>query len=533
MDAALAGERAQQYSPHPLRPSTPTPPPPPPPPPPSSNQFIVNYKTNLSDYVLERVACNFYISADSRLVNTTSVLLANGDVFYLPGKLSYEICTLTFDCVYACPDVPQITIPIFFDIKHGNEAHVRFYGPQEYLTLPAGSFVIKNAIINYFMEACLFDFISFRLVNFKESCYYIRKSTEDALKLICESKGYYEVEFHEYWMNFTFEERDHLDKAYEIMWYDRTQMQEKRFVCKQIAKLIREAKKACAASPSQMEDPNMDDLLAPKCWRDYKEERLSLIELDEKIVALLKIFDNYYNGKIFHFVGKKQDSLWTDWNKIPTNKIVYDATLVAMRNLFNFKNTYLEVDKVNCCNDAPERWYSFKCKMYTESAPIMCGKIKRFPCRDYTELGTILFDIPVILKPNAIDSPEGLRSVFTELAALPKFCTYVLAIENNCMPVKLLKSLYPNCTNRPYGADWYSYLTGGRWGLVRVCFHSTKDNLANMLIREDFCIGVTRRAIIRARIASQFPWVRNVAHCPENRSELLGNKAILREMKYF
>ncbi len=65
-----------------------------------------------------------------------------------------------------------------------------------------------------------------------------------------------------------------------------------------------------------------------------------------------------------------------------------------------------------------------------------------------------------------------------------------------------------------YGTDWISYLKSGRCGCIIFCYY-TAD------ITEAIC--TTRNIVLQSRKFSEFPWVRNIAHCPEDVIELRKN----------
>lgn len=75
------------------------------------------------------------------------------------------------------------------------------------------------------------------------------------------------------------------------------------------------------------------------------------------------------------------------------------------------------------------------------------------------------------------------------------------------IPFDLFNILYPSCLDRPWGKDWYMYLTSGP--CARIFFKSSKNIL------------LIRHAALEYRKRSGILWTRNVIHCPETIEELV------------
>jgi hypothetical protein len=95
------------------------------------------------------------------------------------------------------------------------------------------------------------------------------------------------------------------------------------------------------------------------------------------------------------------------------------------------------------------------------------------------------------------------RDMFPDLFFVSEIRSY-FAWEND----KLHKQLYPNCKDRPYGPDWFNYLSSGSTAVV---------------FFESNSLDIIRRIVLEAREASQIIWTRNVAHCPEDMFEYYDN----------
>jgi len=501
-----------------------------------ASKLQVGYTTALSDYILERVCTNFFVSVDGKLKNNSDLMITSGDVFYFPGNFSRQNLALRFDLVYVTPE-QTYTIPVDLCVTEGNKARFHFVCDYPSITLPSGSYTFTNVQISYFLNYECYEVLSYRLMNFKESCYYLRKSTEDALLCVLASKGFYPIEFDEYWMNFSIDERVYMDKAYKAFFYDKNNMGDMRKTLLQLLKLIENALEVERKFPNSPEAKNAlpflaEDLFAPLAYTDYKEGKITLRELEKICTTIKQIFENYFNCRIFHVVGQSQYGLWTKWNVRPNPGVECDHTLLHMKDVFKFDNTYLDVTQVVCNQEEGKRLSPWKIQILYDTVPYITGKIARIPCKRLYDMKRVLYSIPFVIKPNGVDTPKGFMCLVRELNALPRFCSYTMTISQEYMPKKLATGLYSKCRDRPYGSDWMAYLYGGRFGYGFVNFHETTCPLANHLLKEEYAIALTRKAIMNARDKSEYPWVRNIAHCPANRNELVHNRWLFKELKY-
>jgi len=76
------------------------------------------------------------------------------------------------------------------------------------------------------------------------------------------------------------------------------------------------------------------------------------------------------------------------------------------------------------------------------------------------------------------------------------------------LPTESFNHLYPNCLRRPYGEEWFNYMTSGPVCAFRVRCFDMMD---------------VRVACEEARKASQLPWTKNIVHCSANAREASEN----------
>lgn len=121
------------------------------------------------------------------------------------------------------------------------------------------------------------------------------------------------------------------------------------------------------------------------------------------------------------------------------------------------------------------------------------------------------YHVPIYFKPNGFKT-QGLQSFdkalqeieIRDLIKIDKITSY---LPNEC--IEFHKALYPNCEDRPYGNDWFTYLSSGPTQVMWVHCQS---------------LSICRNIVLNARKYSQILWTRNIAHCPENLSEYTDNK---------
>jgi hypothetical protein len=128
------------------------------------------------------------------------------------------------------------------------------------------------------------------------------------------------------------------------------------------------------------------------------------------------------------------------------------------------------------------------------------------------EFKKYLFHVPIYLKPNGFrgfgfdciaQTIKKYKDTFPDLFFVSEIRSY-FAWEND----KLHKQLYPNCKDRPYGPDWFNYLSSGSTAVI---------------FFESNSLDIIRRIVLEARESSQIIWTRNVAHCPEDIFEYYDN----------
>ena len=171
-----------------------------------NSDSLLNYDSYF--YSLDCKACEYFYITETGLIGLAlKSIVKRGDVFYFPGKFDKKEFKLAFN--YKFKDA---IIPMFFEFKdyHIGTLHFSFF--LDSIEMFSSEWEPINFKIKYNYSARCHELVSFRLENFKESCYYIRKSTEDALKALLSSKNFYEVEFSENWMNFTLSERERIRK---------------------------------------------------------------------------------------------------------------------------------------------------------------------------------------------------------------------------------------------------------------------------------------------------------------------------------
>jgi hypothetical protein len=150
------------------------------------------------------------------------------------------------------------------------------------------------------------------------------------------------------------------------------------------------------------------------------------------------------------------------------------------------------------------RWIAtFDEILFAKNFGIHLGSLKLGTPRDRNAITTC---IPLLIKPNGTSS-KGFKIIVDKLKNMVASISFKsIHVGDSNLP--LLRALYPNCEDRPYGKDWFSYLTSN----YIIVFHVNIDNRFN--------IKHVRKACLDARIESKIPWTRNIIHCPADQQEI-------------
>lgn len=123
------------------------------------------------------------------------------------------------------------------------------------------------------------------------------------------------------------------------------------------------------------------------------------------------------------------------------------------------------------------------------------------------------FDDVLVFKPNAFTSIQ-LKETMTFLTRFR--ILEVFKFKWNVVKNKNFKNMadefYPNCLNRPYGKDWYAYLSMTDCIAVRIALPHVERPY-----------NFVRVEAKKFRDITQLFWTRNAVHCPEDHAEYSNN----------
>lgn len=126
------------------------------------------------------------------------------------------------------------------------------------------------------------------------------------------------------------------------------------------------------------------------------------------------------------------------------------------------------------------------------------------------------FIIPIFLKPSGLTYLGFNAFVNQYLAHKDLFqYTYMTKLQPFTYTADIIQEFYPNCSERPYGQEWYNYLMSGQ---SAVMLFECGDLLARGYSKFDVC-KMWRDICVAARIDSGFVWTRNICHCPDSFEE--------------
>ena len=128
-----------------------------------------------------------------------------------------------------------------------------------------------------------------------------------------------------------------------------------------------------------------------------------------------------------------------------------------------------------------------------------------------------LYLVPVFLKPSglSINGFEAFVKSFTALGSTYEKLS-IFDIKFFYYSAEIIEEFYPNCASRPYGQEWWNYLTSGQAALILF-------DASALYAEHNNVIQLIRDTCVTARIKSNIIWTRNICHCPDSENERIKN----------
>lgn len=143
------------------------------------------------------------------------------------------------------------------------------------------------------------------------------------------------------------------------------------------------------------------------------------------------------------------------------------------------------------------------------------------------------FLVPIFLKPSGLtfNGFESFVSTYRNHSFIYEnsYIHEFIEIKYNS---EVIENFYPNCKNRPYGQEWWTYLASGKSALIlfnchkSVVLYMKKYKCSEQTAKEQI-VKIWRDICVTARIASGLIWTRNVCHCPDSIFELEKNLSFI------
>ncbi len=346
------------------------------------------------------------------LMLNNPICITCATIFYLPGIIN---CDLEF-----------VWKTFEFKFRLGNTLTITPLGRDIYLQAGLIPIPERTPITIMLDKSPNLRLFSFRLINFKNSVYYIRKQTEDCLTYFCACFNMFPIEY-SWFLNFTLEERIFLDSCLKNFVMCSTDV---RALLRNVETVLNNQINNNASYISFMQSLETIGVFFP--------DGDSIESLLENIKKLQIILRNYYNDRIFHFLG--------DFDLEHGKR--FHSSFFEFSNIFTTRN-YLQVMKVSCEIDSSPFYYTptgHGIKKFPDGF-----NMERFPLiRFFKKINTDYNMVPVVLKPNGIEDSRGLESILKIISENVSNNFFIkFKLSPACMNSYLISDLYENCHLRP------------------------------------------------------------------------------------
>jgi len=208
-------------------------------------------------------------------------------------------------------------------------------------------------------------------------------------------------------------------------------------------------------------------------------KRMDQAELDDEIAAEKR----YHDDKCFYFI--------------------YDPLVVEFSLLQKVREALIKWNSFSL-------WLPVSLELDIQLHALPCSQLESLPNVNYLE--SMEEETMLLIKPNGMDG--FVLEKLIKLLYLKAVCVDIRHYKY--LSVEQFKSLYPNCLNRVYGEEWYTYTTSGPVAALKLkCFN----------------LNEIRQLCIQARQESGFIWTKNILHCSADSKEAKENLSVFFEQE--
>lgn len=143
------------------------------------------------------------------------------------------------------------------------------------------------------------------------------------------------------------------------------------------------------------------------------------------------------------------------------------------------------------------------------------------------------FMVPIFLKPSGLTFNGFCSFVSTYKNHSFMFeNSYIKQFEELVYTPEVIEHFYPNCKSRPYGQEWWTYLTSGKSAYIlfdceQAMIKYMRKYSCSETVAKECLVRLWRDICVTARISSGLLWTRNICHCPDSLQELEKNLSFI------